>query len=98
MPVILYQFENPPDFLTVRGKWCYYQDNKCCGWADNVPQETNVTLLSREQYYQRMLDMHKDQPFLKGSGESSEEERIALTDEEVLQTAEIWYNMVSGHS
>ena len=86
-----------PEFIGDRGHWQSPVDKSFIGWIDDardyyVPD--SVTTLTKAEFVTRQLAIHNTEghAFMTQVEPGSEEEAVALTDEEVTAQAEAWYD------
>lgn len=84
-----------PDFIKDRGHWYNPADHTFIGWISDhrdyyVPD--SIVYLDKEQLVQRLLKMHATSPFAKFSEPGMELESEIMTELEVREQAESWYD------
>lgn len=83
-----------PEFVGDRGHWMSPIDNSFIGWVDDnrdyyVPD--TITVLTKQQFVDRQLNIHASHPFMNRVSESSSE-MVQMTEAEVITLAETWYD------
>ena len=107
MPVVEYMLHRIPEgkitppFIQNGGHWWNPNDLTLVGWVESNPDyyiPETLVYLNREQFAQRALSMHATHPYRKKSPDSDPERdmpggnEIIMTDEEVIEIANIWYD------